>query len=244
LNGINIFEGLGQTFLTVFISLLPLVVLFLIFQFFYLRLPAKRVLNLFKGIALALLGVAIFLQGVRVGFFPVGREMGEILGAVSHKWVLMPLGFLLGFLATLGEPAVRVLSDQIERTSIGSIRKSVVLYTICVGVALFVALGMARIIYGIPLMYIVVPGYILAMVLLWPTDKTTICVAFDAGGVATGPMAVTFLLAITVGIASAMEGRDPVTDGFGLIALIALAPILSIMILGIIVRIKLHKKEG
>lgn len=244
MNSINVFEGLGHTFLTVFISLLPLVVFFIVFQFLYLRLPVKYVLNLFKGIVLALLGVAIFLQGVSVGFFPVGREMGEILGGISHKWVLIPLGFLLGFLATFGEPAVRVLSDQIEKTSIGSIRKSVVLYTICVGVALFVALGMARIIYGIPLMYIIVPGYVLAMVLLWPSDKTTICIAFDAGGVATGPMAVTFLLAIAVGIASAMEGRDPVTDGFGLIALIALAPILSIMILGIIVRIKLRRKEG
>ena len=244
MNGLNVFEGLGHTFLTVFISLIPLVILFLVFQFLYLKLPMKHVLNLFKGIALALLGIAIFLQGVRVGFFPVGREMGEMLGAVSHKWILIPLGFLLGFLATFGEPAVRVLSDQIERTSIGSIRKSVVLYTISFGVALFVALGMARIIYGIPLMYIVVPGYILAMALLWPSDKTTICIAFDAGGVATGPMAVTFLLAITVGIASAMEGRDPVTDGFGLIALIALAPILSIMILGIIVHIKLRRKEG
>jgi hypothetical protein len=244
LNSINIFEGLGHTFLTVFVSLLPLVVLFLIFQFLYLKLPAKRVLNLFKGVGLALLGVAIFLQGVRVGFFPVGREMGEILGAISHRWVLIPFGFLMGFLATFGEPAVRVLSDQIEKTSIGSIRKSVVLYTICIGVALFVALGMARTLYGIPLMFIVVPGYILAMALLWPSDKTIICIAFDAGGVATGPMAVTFLLAITVGIASAMEGRDPVTDGFGLIALIALAPILSIMILGIIVRTKLRRREG
>jgi len=244
LNSINIFEGLGNTFFTVFVSLLPLVVLFLVFQFLYLRLPVKHVLNLFKGIALALLGVAIFLQGVRVGFFPVGREMGEILGAISHKWVLIPLGFLMGFLATFGEPAVRVLSDQIEKTSIGAIHKSIVLYTISLGVALFVALGMARILYGIPLMYIVVPGYILAMALLWPSDKTTICVAFDAGGAATGPMAVTFLLAIAVGIASAMEGRDPVADGFGLIALIALAPILSIMILGLIIRMKLRRKEG
>lgn len=244
MNGINIFEGLGQTFLTVFISLIPLVVFFLIFQFLYLKLPAKRVLNLFKGIALALLGIAIFLHGVHVGFFPVGREMGEVLGGIDHGWVLIPFGFLMGFLATFGEPAVRVLCDQIEKTSIGSIRKSVVLYTICIGVALFVALGMARTLYGIPLMFIIVPGYILAIALLLPSDKTTVSIAFDAGGVATGPMAVTFLLAITVGIASAMEGRDPVADGFGLIALIALAPILSIMILGIIVRIKLRRKEG
>lgn len=244
MNGINVFEGLGHTFFTVFVSLLPLVVLFLIFQFRYLRLPVKRVFNLFKGIALALLGVGIFLQGVRVGFFPVGKEMGEILGTVSHKWVSMPLGFMMGFVVTFGEPAVRVLSDQIEKTSSGSIRKSIVLYTISLSVALFVALGMARIVYGIPLMYIIVPGYILAMALLWPSDKTTICVAFDAGGVATGPMAVTFLLAIAVGMASAMEGRDPVADGFGLIALIALAPILSIMILGLVVRMKLRRKEG
>jgi hypothetical protein len=108
---------------------------------------------------------------------------------------------------------------------------------------LFIALGMAKIVYGIPLLWITIPGYVLAIAMLWFSEKSIISIAFDAGGVATGPMAVTFLMAIAVGIASAVEGRDPVIDGFGLIALIALAPILTIMVLGLIVRIRLRRKE-
>jgi len=138
---------------------------------------------------------------------------------------------------------VRVLCDQVEKASASSIRKTTVLVAICVGVAVFVALGMAKIIYGIPLLYIVVPGYIIALLMMWFSDKSFLSIAFDAGGVATGPMAVTFLLAIAVGISSAMEGRDPILHGFGLIALIALAPILSVMTLGFLARIRKRKKE-
>lgn len=243
---IDIFKDVGHTFLTVFLSLLPLIVLFIVFQIMFLKLPLKRLFTRFAGLLLAFVGIGLFLQGVHAGFFPAGTQIGEILGGLTNTWVAIPIGFLLGFLATFGEPAVRILSDQIEQTSVGSIKKSVVLYSISVGVAVFVALGMAKIVFGIPLTYIVIPGYILALGLLWFSDKTTVSIAFDAGGVATGPMAVTFLLAITIGMASYIQGRDPVEDGFGLIALIALAPILSLMIIGVIVRIKLRqgrKKE-
>jgi len=239
----RLFEDFGHTLLTAGLSLLPLVALFLAFQFLFLTLLVNRLLTRLSGLLLALIGIALFLQGVHAGFFPVGTQMGEILGGFTSTWIMIPIGLLLGFLAVFGEPAVRILSDQIEEASAGSIRKSIVLFTISGGVAVFVALGMVKIVFGIPLMYFVVPGYLLALILIWFTDKTIMNIAFDAGGVATGPMAVTFLLAITVGIASSLEGRDPITDGFGLIALIALAPILSIMIMGLIVRAKLKRGE-
>lgn len=243
MNGPGIWEGLGHTFLGVIRSLLPLLLLFIIFQFAVLRLPRSYVLNLLKGAVLAAVGLVLFLQGVNNGFFPAGQAMGEILGSVDRQWLLIPFGLMIGFLATWGEPAVRILSDQIEEASSGSIRKNLVLYAMCLGVALFVALGMARIVYSIPLRWIIIPGYLLAVGMLWLSDRTVIGIAFDAGGVATGPMAVTFVLAIAVGIASATPGRDPILDGFGLIALIALAPILTIMVFGLILRVKLRKKE-
>jgi hypothetical protein len=243
MNGPGIWEGIGYTFLGVIRSLLPLLLLFIIFQFTVLKLPRSYVLNLLKGALLATVGLVLFLQGVSNGFFPAGQAMGEILGSVDKQWLLIPFGLMIGFLATWGEPAVRILSDQIEEVSSGSIRKNLVLYAICLGVALFVALGMARIVYGIPLRWIIIPGYLLAVGMLWLSDRTVIGIAFDAGGVATGPMAVTFVLAIAVGIASATAGRDPILDGFGLIALIALAPILTIMVFGLILRVKLRKKE-
>lgn len=235
------FTGIEQTFLGVLRALAPLVVLFIVFQFRFLKLPKGRILNLIKGVALAAVGLVLFLQGVRVGFLPAGEALGEALGLIGSKSLIIPLGFALGFLTTWGEPAVRVLSDQVEKASAGSIRKKIILVTITLGVASFVALGMARTIYGFPLTYIVVPGYALAIGLMWLSDKVYLSVAFDAGGVATGPLAVTFLLAVAVGIASAIEGRDPIIDGFGLIALIALAPILSIMILGLIYQARLRK---
>ena len=238
----DIFENFGQTFFMVTRSLAPLVILFLVFQFAYLKLPKQYIARLLFGLALGLIGAVIFLQGVHVAFFPVGEEMGRVLADFDHKWLLMPLGFVMGYLATFGEPAVRVLGNEVENASGGSIRKSIIVQTISLGVGIFVGLGMARIIYGLPLVQILIPGYALALAMLWFTDKNFTSIAFDAGGVATGPMAVTFLLAIAVGIASALEGRDPVADGFGLIALIALAPILSILTVGLLVRIKTRKR--
>ncbi|MBE0431485.1 MAG: DUF1538 domain-containing protein [Dehalococcoidia bacterium] len=215
----------------------------MIFQFLVLKLPRSYVFNLLKGTLLAIAGLALFLQGVSTGFFPAGQYMGEILGAIRAQWLLIPFGLMIGFLATWGEPAVRILGSQIEEASGGSVRKKVVVYAISAGVALSVALGMARIVYGIPLLWIIIPGYLLAIVMLQFSDKRVIAIAFDAGGVATGPMVVTFVLAIAVGIASAIEGRDPILDGFGLVSLVALAPILTIMVVGLILRVKLRKEE-
>jgi hypothetical protein len=243
LNDIMVWDGIGHVFSGVVRALLPLLVLFIIFQFLVLKLPKSYVHNLLKGVLLAVAGLTLFLQGVSIGFFPAGQHMGEILGTIQIQWPLIPFGLIMGFLATWGEPAVRILGDQVEEASGGSIRKSLVIYAISSGVALFVALGMARIVYGIPLLWIIIPGYLLAIGMLWFSERSLVAIAFDAGGVATGPMAVTFVLAIAVGIASAIEGRDPILDGFGLIALIALAPILTIMALGLILRIKLRRKE-
>lgn len=240
---IVVLEGAGHTFLNVMRALLPLLLLFLIFQSLFLKLPARNVSNLLKGTLLALIGLALFLQGVHIGFMPVGRAMGEALGTIEHKWLMIPLGFFLGFLATFSEPAVRILSDQVEESSSGFIRKWLVLYTISLGVGVLVAIGVVKILYGIPFLYIIVPAYVVVLVLIWFCDKTFVSIAFDAGGVATGPMAVTFLLSIAVGVTSAMEGRNPVADGFGLIALIALAPILSVMLLGLIFRAKFKNME-
>ena len=243
MNQVAVWQGIGDTFLGVITALAPLVALFIIFQLLILKLPRSYVFNLLKGSLLAVAGLVLFLQGVKMGFLPAGEAMGQVLGVIREQWLLIPFGLMMGFLATWGEPAVRILSDQIEDASGGSIRKHLVLYGICFGVALFVALGMARIVYGVPLLWIIIPGYLLAIAMLWFSDRRVIAIAFDAGGVATGPMVVTFVLAIAVGMSSTIEGRDPVLDGFGLIALIALAPILTIMLFGLILRIRLRRKE-
>lgn len=229
-------QSLFNIVLEVLEALLPLIIFFIIFQLLYLKFPSSKIVKLFLGISVTALGMVIFLYGVYNGFFPVGLEIGYFFGNFEHKWVLIPVGFLLGFLATFAEPAVRVLCYQIEKSSSGYIQAKLMLYTLSVGVATFVSIAMAKLVYGIPFMYIIIPGYLLALILMWFSDKDFIAIAFDSGGVATGPMAVTFLMSMAVGVASSHGNRDPIIDGFGMIALIALAPIIFVMILGVYIR--------
>lgn len=234
MNDLVVFTGFGRVLLEALLALLPLLVFFFVFQYLYLDLPRDYVLKILKGIAISFLGLALFLQGVHVGFMPVGREMGIILGGAPHRWILIPLGFVLGFVATYAEPAVRVLSSQVEHVSGGYLRKRVIIYTLSLGVAFFVALGMVRILLGIPFYYIIIPGYLLVLILLKFSNPDFVAVAFDSGGVATGPMTVTFIMSMAVGVATVIEERSAIADGFGLIALVALAPIVAVMILGML----------
>ncbi|KDE56444.1 DUF1538 domain-containing protein [Methanoculleus sp. MH98A] len=231
-----VLAGIDRVALEVVQALLPLLIFFGIFQALYLKLPRVYVVNLAKGVLLASIGMVLFLQGVNVAFLPAGREIGEAVAAFDQRWLLIPFGFFLGFLATYAEPAVRVLGYQVEESSSGYIGESLILYTLSFAVAVSVALGMARLVYGIPLLWLLIPGYLLVIILLLFTEKEFVGIAFDSGSVATGPMAVTFLLSLAVGVAAGIEGRNPVVDGFGLIALIALAPILSVLMLGILYR--------
>lgn len=234
MSGIIVFSGFGRVLLEVLQALTPLLVVFALFQLFFLRMPREALINILKALAMAVLGLALFLHGVYIGFLPTGRLMGEILGKTPMLWALIPIGFVLGFVSTMAEPAVRVLCTQVERASSGSIHRHALLYTLSLSVGAFVSLSMGRLVWGIPLHYIIVPGYLVAIGLLKFSDPTFTAIAFDSGGVSTGPMSVTFVLALAVGVANAMDNRNAVMDGFGLIALIALAPILSIMVLGIL----------
>lgn len=236
------FLDVGAVVLEVSAALAPLVFIFAAFQLAYLRLPAEKLVLLAKGLGLTFVGLVLFLQGVKVGFLPVGEEMGQALGALDHKWIIVPIGFLLGLTATAAEPAVRILGQEVEKASTGAIRARGIILTLSLGVALFVALGMVRILGGLSLYWLIVPGYLAALAMLPFSDRTFISIAFDSGGVATGPMTVTFVMALAVGVAGALENRHPVLDGFGLIALVALAPILSVMVLGLIYSGKKRKR--
>ena len=234
MNDLIVLYGFGHVALEVFEAFLPLLVIFLVFQLLYLKLPRETLIQICSGMLLAFVGLALFLQGVQVGFLPTGGTMGEHLGKLSYNWIIIPIGLLLGLVATIAEPAVRILNYQVEKVSGGYVSQRTMLYALSIGVSVSVAIAMIRIIYGIPLLYILLPGYLLALVLTRFTSPTFVSVAFDSGGVATGPMTVTFVMALAVGAASGIEGRDPLLDGFGMIALVALAPILSVLVLGLI----------
>lgn len=230
-------QEVASTARGVTIAVTPLVLLFLIFQIFLLKLPLREVANILKGTLIAALGLFLFLVGVGVAFLPFGRAMGAALGAMDSR-LLVAVGVLLGFVTAWGEPAVRILANQVEAASNGSIRSSMVLYAICIGVAVWVGLGMLRISYGISLLWLLVPGYAAVIALLWLSSKEFVAIAADAGGVATGPLANSFLLAFALGASSSVSDQDAITNGFGLVSLIALAPIMFVMLLGLLVRLK------
>lgn len=231
---ITIFTGITSVIIEVVFALIPLLIFFLIAQMVFLHLPWKKVTDIIKGIVLAFVGLTLFLQGVHVGFEPAGTMMGEVLGSKSFRWVLIPIGFLLGFVATIAEPAIRILNHEVDKVSGGYIPKKVLLYTLCIGVGFSIALAMLRLLIGIPIIWLILPGYAIALIMMNFTSPTFTAVAFDAGGVATGPMTVTFIMAIALGVGEVLPDRDPMIDSFGMIALVALAPIISVLTLGVL----------
>lgn len=231
---IQIFSGFSHVLLEVAIALVPLTILFLFLQIWLLKFPKQKVINIFKGLILTFIGLALFLQGVYIGFLPVGEAIGISLGGLYHNWVLIPIGFILGFVATFAEPAVRVLNYEVEKASGGYIPQQIMLYTLSLGVAISIALSMGRILFGFPLWYVIIPGYLIIFIMARYSTPSFVAIAFDSGGVATGPMTVTFILAMALGFASVIEGRNPLIEGFGMIALVALSPILSVLLLGLL----------
>lgn len=226
---------------SVVIAIVPLLAFFIIFQRFILSYTWEAINRVVKGVVMASIGVIIFLTAIYTGYIPMATNVG--LELADNALPMIVLGFLLGFLVAIAEPAVEILSGRVEESSGGNIGKMVVKMVISLGVATFVALGMAKISFDFNLLYIIIPGYILALVLMWLGDDDMVGISFDAGGVATGPMSVAIISTMYTGIASAKyAGADAVINGFGVISLIALAPIIFLGAFS--VYIKIMKKRA
>ena len=227
-------NGLWDVVKDVFLAFLPLVLFFIAFNLYSWKLPKNQVMKFFRGLSIAFVGLALFLHGVNVGFINVGEAIGHTLGSLSYNWILIPIGFVLGFVVTFAEPAIRVLNIEVEKVTGGYIHNKVMLYFLSIGVAIAVAMSMVRILTGVPLWYFILPGYLAIFLLTRFTKPLFTALAFDSGGVVTGPMIATFLLAFTVGSSEAVEGSSPLLDGFGMITLVAMIPILSVLTLGML----------
>ena len=224
------------------VAVVPLTLFFLAFQQLVLKLPRREVGRVVAGTLMAALGLFLFLLGVVIGLLPFGRAIGEATGSLS-LWALLAFGLVLGFVTTWGEAGVRILAAQVEDASTGAIRQSLMITAMCIGVAVAVGIGLLRIRHGIPLTWLVVPGYVAIVALIRFCDDAYVAIAIDGGGVATGPLANTFLLALALGASSASGSRDPLVDGLGLVSLIAVAPVISVMVVGLVVRWKERRKE-
>ncbi|MDD2377448.1 MAG: DUF1538 domain-containing protein [Bacilli bacterium] len=219
-------------------AIIPLLIIVIILQFFVLKLSKRHFLKILYALFLTFIGLTLFLFGVDISFVKVGKEIGMALGMIDKKWVVVMIGFVLGIVITLAEPAVKILNEEIEEVTFGYINKKLILFFISVGVAFSIALSIIRIYTGIPLLYFIIPGYLVVFILSKFTNPLFLAMAIDAGGVVTGPMIASVLLSIMVSMSGVIETSNPLLDGFGLIALVALMPMISIMILGLIYEIK------
>jgi len=229
-------EGIGSLALEVLGAILPIAVVTVVLRPLLGRFPVGLVRRVTVGLTLTFAGTVLFLQGVNIGFAPAGELLGRSLASPERPWVLSLLGLWLGFVVALAEPAVKVLSEEVEAVSAGSVPARALLLSVALGVGALVAVALWRVAAGVPLLYILIPGYGIAFILARLAPPAYTSIAFDAGGSVTGPITVTFILAVSVGAASALEGRDPLTDGFGLVALVLLAPALSVLALGVLLR--------
>lgn len=235
-----IIDIIPHIFLESLVALLPISILFFIYNFKKFKLAKDDISKIIKGLIILLTGLALFLTAVNSGFMEVGRIIGTEIANFNH-WALVAIGFLLGFIIVLVEPAVHVLGQQVEEVTSGHIPVKLIRMTLSIAVALAVSLSMVRIIIPeVKLSYFIIPGFILAVILSFVADPIFVGIAYDAGGVASGPMTATFILAFAQGAASMIETADVMVDGFGVIAMVAMAPVLSLMIVGTIFR---HKKK-
>lgn len=217
----------------VLISILPVAGVFLVFQLFTRNFHKRQVLKIVVGFVYTILGLVLFLTGVNVGFAPVGSLLGSGLADSSFKWILIPIGIVIGYYIVKAEPAVQVLNKQVEDLTGGTISRRMMNTALSAGVACAVALAMVRVLTGINIYWILIPGYAIALILSRLVPSVFVGIAFDSGGVASGPMTSTFLLPLAMGACSAVGGNI-VTDAFGVVALVAMAPLIAIQIMGLI----------
>lgn len=225
----------------VLISLLPINAVFLIFQLMTRRYHKRQIKRIVVGFAYTYIGLVLFLCGANVGFTPVGAYLGKELAGVSFHWVLIPIGMLIGYYIVKAEPAIQVLNHQVETVTNGAISVKMMNRCMSIGVAVSVGLAMLRVLAGIPIQWFVIPGYIIALLLSRFVPDIFIGIAFDSGGVASGPMTSTFLLPLSIGACQALGG-NLMTDAFGVVALVALTPLIAIQLMGVVYKLKTGKK--
>lgn len=229
-------NSVRDTIQEVVYAILPITILVLILQYTLIWLPTASVIQFLIGVLFVSSGLAFFLIGVHFGLLPVGEMIGSSLPKTGKVWLILLFSFILGFVVTIAEPDVHVLSEYVDQVSGGEIGKWTLIFPVALGLGIFVALSMARIILKISIKWILLAGYLVVFGLAlspWMPAEF-IPISFDAGGVTTGPMAVPFILAFGIGIATVLRTDDKAADGFGLVALASIGPLIAVLLLGII----------
>lgn len=224
------------------LALLPIVAFYFFVMIFGGKVSKVEFLKIIVGIVYTYVGLVAFLLGVNCGFLPVGRIIGKTLGLLSYAWIIVPIGMVLGFFVVGAEPAVHVLTEQVYEITGGAMPRKALQLSLMCGVAVSIGLVFIRIYFAIPIMYFLVPGYALALILMFFVPDMFSAIAFDSGGVASGAMTAGFLMPMALGFCTSLE-RDLGTEGFGLVAFVAMTPLIAIQILGLIFKIKSAKAK-
>lgn len=221
----------------VMVALVPIVIVFIVFQVITRRHQLHQLLRIGSGFLYTYLGLVLFLTGANVGFMPAGKLIGEEIAGTSYKFLLIPVGMLVGYFIVAAEPAVHVLKKQVEEISSGRITQTAIGIGLSIGVAVSVGIAMLRILTGIPLMWFLIPGYAISLLISFFVPPLYTGVAFDSGGVASGPMTTTFLLPFAMGACEAVGG-NLLTDAFGIVAMVAMTPLITIQVIGLYAQMK------
>lgn len=234
--------GLPQYIEEIAISLLPIVAFFAVFQIISLKMKGRALLKVVIGILYTYVGLVLFLTGVNVGFMPAGNYLGETIAGLSYRWVLIPIGMVIGYFIVKAEPAVYVLKEQVEEITSGAISGEAMGLSLSLGVAASIGLAMIRVLTGISIFWFILPGYFIALCLSFFVPKIFTAIAFDSGGVASGPMTATFLLPFAMGACQAVGGNI-VQDAFGVVAMVAMTPLITIQVMGAIYKYRSEHTE-
>ena len=239
----SILSVMGRQAVNIAKALGLIVAFFLICQVTFLKLPKRQLLRIAMGVLFTYAGLVLFLTSVDVGFLPIGFQLGQTLGQLN-KWLLIPLGLVMGVLVVLAEPAIHVLNSQVEEVTGGYVTKKSMLMGLCIGVGAAIALSMVRIVFDFSLIYYIIPGYFLSLALSLFVPPVYTAIAFDSGGVASGPMTSGFILPFAVGACMGVQGSEKVlSDAFGVVALVAMAPLITIQLLGFRAIVSNYVKE-
>ncbi len=222
-------------------SLLPIVLFFGAFQLVSLRLSRKKLIKIVMGLIYTYVGLVLFLTGANAGFMPAGSYLGNVLAGQNMSWIIVPIGAIIGYFIVKAEPAVYVLNRQVEELTDGAISSRSMGVCLSVGVSVSIALAMIRVLTGVPILYLVIPGYVVALGLSFFVPDIFTAIAFDSGGVASGPMTATFLLPFAQGACMAVGG-NLVADAFGVVAMVAMTPLITIQVMGLIYRVKQSRR--
>lgn len=219
------------------VALLPIFLFFLIFQVFALRLRKVPFLRIVIGVAFTYAGLVLFLTGVNVGFSSLGYILGHDLAEGKFRFLLIPLAMVMGWFIINAEPAVHVLNRQVEELSAGAISEKAMGMSLSIAIAIANGLAMVRVLTGISILWFLIPGYAVALILAFFVPQTFTAIAFDSGGVASGPMTATFMLPFAMGACTALGG-NVMTDAFGLVAMVAMMPLITVQVMGAISTVK------